>query len=230
MYIKRLLFLIVISASLSSYSQEITMQNGTFNSCTGTFTDSGGASGNYGNDENFVITICPDASESIVVLNFTQFSTQFNSDVMTIYDGDSTSAPIKGTFSGANSPGNVQASEASINPTGCLTIAFTSNAAGNTTGWLADISCLETCQDIQALIVSTTPPASGGIISVDPGDIIQFSGNANFSNDGTGATYLWDFGDSNASPGQDVNHSYVNPGTYTVTLLVTDTNPLGCSG
>ena len=33
-------------------------------------------------------------------------------------------------------------------------------------------------------------------------------------------TYMWDFGDGNTSTSQNPTHTYVNTGTYTVTLMV----------
>src|SRR5690606_33262238 len=119
----------------------ILMQNGTFNQCSGTFYDSGGAGGsttqgdpnNYANNESYTITICSDTAGFHVALDFTAFSTQVNQDTMSIYDGPDTSAPFLGTFSGgiATSPGSIQASEPAVNPSGCLTIVFNSNASGN---------------------------------------------------------------------------------------------------
>src|SRR5690606_3753794 len=139
--------------------------------------------------------------------------------------------PLIGTYSGGSSfgPGTVSASP--TNTSGCLTLQFVSDAAGNGLGFEAEILCAEPCQTITASIDSTIPVANGsGVISILPGGSVDFNGSATFSNDGTGATYSWNFGDGSAvSPGQSVSHIYNYPGTYTVTFTTTDANPQDCT-
>jgi len=47
-----------------------------------------------------------------------------------------------------------------------------------------------------------------------------------FTGSATGGTqpysFTWDFGDGSTATGQSVDHSYLLPGAYTVTLTVTD--------
>ncbi|MFC1998767.1 PKD domain-containing protein [Chloroflexota bacterium] len=53
------------------------------------------------------------------------------------------------------------------------------------------------------------------------GQQVDFDGST--SSDNTGITdYAWDFGDDNGGSGVTTNHTYRSPGTYTVTLAVTD--------
>jgi len=56
------------------------------------------------------------------------------------------------------------------------------------------------------------------------GEIVTFSATAS---DGT-PPYIfdWDFGDTGVGTGETVVHSYSNDGTFTVTLTVTDAEPL----
>ncbi|MBC2846690.1 PKD domain-containing protein, partial [Winogradskyella flava] len=229
---KKLLALIVFFITSISFSQDINMQNGTFDRCSGIFYDSGGEFGNYGSDEDLVITLCPETAGFMVQLNFNAFATQLNVDTMTIYNGQDTAAPELGTYNGVASPGFVTATP-NINPSGCLTIAFSSDGVASNSGWAAEISCLEPCQDITAQIDSTVPVVdTDGAIKVCPGDDITFTGGGTFSNDPTGATYEWDFGDMNTANGQTVTHSYNTPGVYLVNLVVRDDNfsddPNGC--
>ncbi|OIQ28190.1 MAG: hypothetical protein BM564_10725, partial [Bacteroidetes bacterium MedPE-SWsnd-G2] len=204
------------------------MTNGNFVQCSGVFYDSGGEFGPYGNDENFVITICPEnpGLGEFIILDFTVFSTQLNVDYMVIYDGDDTSAPSFGTYSGGNNPGMVQASSTS----GCLTVEFVTNGSGTTTGWAADILCVTPCQDIIANIDSTIPAMDGSnTVIADLNEVITFNGSGTFSVGDNGATYDWDFGDGTTGTGATTTHAYGTAGLYPVTLVVTDTNPLGCS-
>ena len=199
------------------------MQDGTFNTCTGIFTDSGGTTGAYGGNEDFTITLCSDIPGLGIELDFTVFNLgpiTATPDTMTIYDGPDTASPLIGVYTGFTSPGFVEATGA----TGCLTIRFQSDIAISGPGWQADISC---CQIISASFDGSTPADSGGIIVADPLDVITFNGSGTFSVDGTGATYLWDFGDGMSDTGTTVNHAYATSGVYNVNLTVTDA--AGCS-
>ncbi|SDS75761.1 T9SS type B sorting domain-containing protein [Winogradskyella sediminis] len=212
-------------------AQDITMQTATVNQCGGVFYDSGGEFANYSDDEDFVLTICPENPGEKVQLDFTFFSTQLNSDVMTIFNGDSVAADAFGDFSGPNSPGFVVAT--GDNPSGCITIQFVSNDSGTINGWAADISCLTPCQTINSEIVSASPAPNGdNYIRVCPNEEITLTGDGDFSVDGTGATYEWDLGDGNTVAGQTATFSYPDPGVYIVNLNIRDANtsvdPLGC--
>ena len=208
-------------------SQTIVMQDGSFSVCEGLFTDSGDQNGNYANDENFTITLCPDTAQGRVTLDFVSFTTQMISDVLTIYNGDSTSSPIIGSYSGPGSPGLVEAD----NSSGCLTLNFTTNSTGNTTGWVANINC-ETliCQDIETSIDSTTPEVNtSNIVVAQVGEDISFNGSAAFMDPITSVSYNWDFGDGNNATGATVNHQYTEEGNFTVTLTAEDDGASGCS-
>jgi subtilisin-like proprotein convertase family protein len=220
---KKIVSILLLGISFSVFSQDVLMQNGTVTSCSGIFYDSGGEFSNYSNNENFVLTICPEEDGQRTRLDFYDFVTQLNSDVMTIYDGPDVTSDIINSYSGPSSPGLVFASF--NNTSGCLTIEFSSDNAGNGSGWQAEISCANPCQDITAVLDSTNPAVNAeGIIEVCSGDLISLSGSGIFENDGTGATYTWDLGDGNLLNGQNINFSYDQPGVYLVNLDIRDTN------
>ncbi len=57
-------------------------------------------------------------------------------------------------------------------------------------------------------------------------EAINFDASASTPNGGTIINYAWDFGDGSTANGKIVVHSYKGPGTYIVTLNVTDSNGL----
>ncbi len=128
--------------------------------CTsGTFLDSGGASGVYSAGENITYTICPDNAGDVVTVEFTFFSTENNGaaacyDGLTVHDGadnlattidppgggtiwcwDEVDVPAVGT--GDLEGMMITSSDAS----GCLTFVFTSDGSVQRDGWEATITC-----------------------------------------------------------------------------------------
>jgi PKD repeat protein len=71
-----------------------------------------------------------------------------------------------------------------------------------------------------------TPPVVDINFSVNESDdlTIEFDASGSFDPDGNIAIYLWDFGDGENGTGISPIHTYAAPGTYTVTLEVTDNN------
>ena len=58
--------------------------------------------------------------------------------------------------------------------------------------------------------------ATGGVLTA------SFDASASGDEDGTITSYAWDFGDGQSGSGATVTHPYAAPGTYQVTLTVTD--------
>ncbi|ABG38714.1 CUB domain-containing protein [Paraglaciecola sp. T6c] len=69
----------------------------------GALFDSGGASGNYANNEDCEFTIRAPQGGAIT-LSFSDFDYEENYDFFSVYDGENVSAPLLGTFSGSNLP------------------------------------------------------------------------------------------------------------------------------
>jgi len=86
------------------------------------------------------------------------------------------------------------------------------------------------CQSIMAYIDNSNPVVDHeDIIRICQGESVQFDGRGEFSVDGTGAVYHWDFGNGTFGSGQSAVGIYPDTGLYTVNLVITDTNPEGCS-
>lgn len=102
-------------------------------SANGTFTDSGGASGDYQDDERGMWLFQP-AFATNITLDFTSFDIELDWDKLFIYDGDSINDPILGVWTGTNSPGTITSSGGSI------LVEFRSDCGTVASGWSAEYS------------------------------------------------------------------------------------------
>src|SRR5690625_4008657 len=145
MLFKRIL-LAFTAVLLSSFlwSQDLNMQNGTFNQCSGMLYDSGGPDENYGNNEDYTLTICPDNDEDYSQLDFSEFNLS-PGDELKIYNSDTADPDfLVGTYTSGNTVNDLGKIKAtSESPSHCLTLVFTSNASGNSSGFAAEISCTD---------------------------------------------------------------------------------------
>ncbi len=122
--------------------------------CSGTIYDSGGATGNYTNNENLTTVLTPATASAKVQLTFTAFDLEATYDFLKIYDGPTASAPLLGSFTGTTIPSQATAT----NPTGQLTLVFTSDISGPRAGFAATITC---AVNVPGIISFT--PASGAV-------------------------------------------------------------------
>ena len=206
-----------------STAQDFAMTDGEFVTCSGSFTDSGGITGDYAVSESFTITFCSPFETDAMRVTFNSFDTQFG-DILLAYDGDSNTAPFLGVFQGTNSPGTLLASAA--NTSGCLTFTFISNAAGTSTGWQAAVECFDTCQTITTDIVTVPAIDADGILRLCQGEIVDFTGSATFSNDSAGATYKFRLPDGTEAVGTTLQQTFNDPGVYRIDFVATA--PDGC--
>ncbi|MCC6410800.1 MAG: proprotein convertase P-domain-containing protein [Saprospiraceae bacterium] len=217
-------------------AQTYNMSNTPITDCTGSFFDSGGATGNYGNNQNLTTTICSDGTGGTHIrLSFSGVDLQAG-DELCFYDGPNTSAPLLACASDFN-PGDPFVIQATaVNPTGCLTVTFNSDATGNAGGWSSVISCVASCQQVLSELVSTNPaavPADTGWIDICPGERVFFTGQGVYPQNGFAynqsdftTTFEWSFGDGDIAYGPTVSHRYDQPGGYFVQLFLTDVQ--GC--
>ncbi|MBI3238018.1 MAG: hypothetical protein HYZ43_04095, partial [Flavobacteriia bacterium] len=157
--------------SMAAFGQQTNITFGpavsgqTFSTCNGFIIDSGGQGGpGYSNGETSIITICPGTPGDIVSVVFNLFALSTvddnplpnvsNLDYMDVYDGNSTSAPTLGTYSGNELQGVIIIATA-LNTSGCLTFRFRSNSTG-TGMFSASASCETPC---------ATPTAAAAIVA-----------------------------------------------------------------
>lgn len=175
------------------------------NYCGGNhFYDLGGPSAPYGNNQNVTTTICPENSGDVVMVIFNSFALESGFDFLRIYDGNSTSAPLLGTFTGNNLPPQFIASSAS----GCLTFNFTSDTSVTPAGWDATIIC--------------SPPPT----------CLQPTNLSVSNNTSEGATLSWTDTNSPSASNWQVVVQPVGSGypTATSTTIPASTNPFTVTG
>jgi hypothetical protein len=153
-----------ICATTTSATMGSVLTGNTNLTCGGTFTDPGG-NGNYLTNQYALYTVCPANLGEYASVNFSAFSLG-NGDLLTILNGNSTSSPIIGTYSGTTLPGTITSSD----PSGCLTFAFLSNSTGVSSGWNATISCNSTPGTNPSGTYCSSSNCSGGCGQVICGD------------------------------------------------------------
>lgn len=158
---------------------------GNYTVCSATFYDSGGSGSNYSNSESKTTVFCPSTAGQCMKAVFTSFNLEDNFDYLSVYDGNSTSAPmILGSSFTASSPGTITAT--SINTSGCLTFKFSSDGATVSSGWSANITC-GSC--VAAPSVAVQQDCYGAVTICGnqsiPGNSLG-SGNYNDANQGLG--------------------------------------------
>lgn len=143
MILRTYIYHIVCLLLLSLYqvkAQNYSSSGGPNYTCAGVFYDNGGVS-DYGNNQNYTVTLCPSTAGQGIRLAFTTFNLENGFDFLSVFDGPTTSDPMipGSSFTGNSSPGTITAT--SINTTGCLTFRFFSDGSNTAAGWVANISC-----------------------------------------------------------------------------------------
>ena len=124
------------------------------------FYDSGGPNSNYANKEKYTVTFYPAMEGSMMSINFESFTTENRYDFLYVYDGPAITSTLIGKYSGNTLPASIIAT----NPSGALTVRFTSDNSTTKAGWAADVDCIinkkylvEVCDDIVGGVVTCNP-------------------------------------------------------------------------
>ncbi|AUC78629.1 hypothetical protein CW736_04120 [Nonlabens sp. MB-3u-79] len=119
--------------------------------CGDTVYDTGGVAGDYSNNESYTFTYLPDTAANVVTLDFTLVDLENCCDTLTIYDGLDTSAAV--LEADLENPAVFSA----LNPSGAITIEFTSDFSVTRAGWEANYTCTPrpSCVDVSGLIVDS---------------------------------------------------------------------------
>jgi hypothetical protein len=154
--------------------------------CGDPFYDPGGPATNYANNTNYVQTICPTNPGDLVTLNFTAFQTEPGIDELNVYNGPSTLYSLIGSFSGSTLPPTVVAT----NPSGCLTVEFTSDYSVNYPGWAATVACQTPPAGDCVYVLQLFDSNGNGWGASNVGVNINGLGWNNYTTTGSGNTFL----------------------------------------
>ncbi|MBK7852318.1 MAG: hypothetical protein IPJ66_14615 [Bacteroidetes bacterium] len=165
----------------------INMQNGSITTCSAKFYDSGGPSGSYVNGEDYTYTFYPLPGNKIQIV-FNSFVTESGYDFLSVFDGNSVSAPQLFSGSGSALPGTFTSSAAD----GSLTIHFTSDLSLSYSGWDATVSCI-------SIPACTGTPVPGNVTG---NTAVCYGSNTTLTATGatigfSGLQYQWEESDDN---------------------------------
>lgn len=195
---------------------------GTQTYCNVNFFDGGGPNGSYGNNENQLITFCPGTPGDSMQISFSELAIA-NGDLLTVYNGTTTADAVLGTYpGGALTMGYLYTA---TNPSGCLTIQFTSNSFGTMAGWAAQLQCNHPCPEPTAQF----PPFPESPYRICPYDTVALNASGSQAAPGrTLASYAWTIaGMTTYSADPIISLPLSTPGQYPLLLVVTD--DIGCS-
>jgi hypothetical protein len=148
----------VLTFTTSAGATPVLMSTTTVTQCDYGFFDSGGSVSNYANNQDFTLIMYPSVPGTKLRVVFSSFTTEDNYDSLSIYNGNSTSAPLissglpagvdfggapvptcpAGSFRGTGSPGTVLSTATD----GSLTFRFRSDISVVRSGWSAFVSCV----------------------------------------------------------------------------------------
>jgi len=178
------------------------------------------------------LTICPEAPETILNLYWTGFIVG-TGDYIVIHDGPDTSYPpitIGGQGGATGFTGNqlYLVDVTSTNPSGCLTVHFTSNNDESLGNFTAMVSCGMPCaKPVTSIAIAGEDTTQEVLICKD--ETITFDASATtFLNGASYQSVVWDFDDgtTNTTSWPTADKLFSVPGAYKVNVYVTDN--MGC--
>ncbi len=105
--------------------------------CGARFFDDGGLGDDYSGKSSAISTFYPSTPNSLLKADFVSFKTKDSNDVLNIYNGNNTSAPLIRSCSGTSAPSSITSTAAD----GSLTFEFSSTNVFGDNGWDLDIYC-----------------------------------------------------------------------------------------
>lgn len=166
-------FALAFMQGLAQTPASINMQSATITTCLTQLYDDGGPASDYGSNRSDTLVIYPANPNGKVSITFHNFNTQEAVDFLYVHNGNSITAPLITTLSGAANYGTVASTAAD----GSLTLLFQSNAQTVSDGWFATITNDTVPEDI-TMIGSRTWTVSSGRFMDNGGPNLDYGNNA----------------------------------------------------
>lgn len=173
--------------------------------CTGIVYDDGGPLGNYADSLYTMVVISPTNAYK-VDLDFSFCKLAYN-DSLFLYDGNGTNAPLLGSYTLSTLSGMNLSSSG-----GTITVLFQTTGNTEDSGFVFNWACHTiTAAPVADFMTNTLTSCDG---------LVQFYDQSTQG----GANWQWDFGDgATLSNVKNPKHEYLQNGTYTVKLTVSNT-------
>ncbi len=154
------------TGGLESNGSQLMFVTGT-NFCSGTIlTDTGGAFGDYNDNETVIRVLIPNLPNNKITLTFTEFDLELDYDYLYVYDGNSVNASLMnpGGSTGSNIPGPFTSTASD----GSLTVKFYSDGGVIAPGYVANTTCTSTLSNTQfnGIDFSYYPNPTNGIVNL----------------------------------------------------------------
>jgi len=237
-----LFFILCVSAMALRAQTTILMgSQASVTNCNLLIYDDGGLTGNYAPNVNETLTILSnDPNNGCVMVEITDLDIDV-SDTLTIYDGVGVTGPVLHKINNDNydPTGTFRYAATIQNSTGAITLQFTSDGAGEGTGFEIRTSCIAPCQRITLHIDSANcshlphinPEDGYYYVDICPYDTFHFSvygeypdNNFSYHQADNTTTFLWDFDleELDSIGGNSVDY-YFTPGRgYDVSISAAD--------
>ena len=134
---RTIVFYLLLFLNVSGGLAQTNISTGNATTCSDTLYDNGGPSGSYSNSTNYTFTYYPGTSGAKIQADFVSFNMESGYDYLYVYDGNSTSANLIGSYTGTNLPDQIISTAAD----GSLTFKQTSDSSVTRDGFEIAISC-----------------------------------------------------------------------------------------
>ena len=224
-------------AQASAQNYPMTTNGQTHYTCSGVFTDNGGANSNYaGGIPGRTMTFCPTDSNQSLRFEFIQFAVEYYGfsywDYLEVYFGNTAAGAADMILVGDLDPFVIESQAVGE----CITFKFTSDYSVAWEGWIANISCFVPCSlPLASFNVDGENLTELELCAGDIADLsVDFDASSSTSTDSNEINqYIWNWGDgtSTTTSSSTITHSFPNEaGFYNVNLNVKTFNDTGVEG